>query len=254
MVSNVPMNYGNFGYSNSALNDDFMYNAYMNQNSAQTTQQATQGQVNFQGNSQQTAGKQGGIGLGAALLGGAAGAGAGYYFANPLKDKNTFKDSFVKSYENIAIKNSTTKTINNTKANILKKQFGIKSLKDYEIVKKAAATGDLSKLPAGLKITDKTQQGLKNAIEQAEKEFLKIAKVKITQKIQKNSGKLTGNLKNYVKQYDTNAKAFTNNSKTLSNALKNFKWKQAGKWGAIAAGVVLAGKWALGLFQKNKQA
>ncbi len=245
MVANVPMM--NYGYSGmGALNDDFMYNAYLNQNAGQAQQ--TQGQqVNFQGNTnQQAVGGKGGLGIGALLLGGAAGAGAGYYFANPLKDAKNFKDSFVKSYENIAVKNATINTVNRTKANILKKQFGIKSLKDYEIVKKAAATGDLSKLPSGLKITDKTQQGLKNAIEQVEKEFSKIDMTKITENIQKNSGKLAGNLKNYVKHYDVNAKAFTNNSKTLSNALKNFKWKQAGKWGAIAAGVLLAGNWLLG--------
>ena len=154
MVSNIPMNYGNFGYSNSALNDDFMYNAYMNQNGAQ---QLPQGQVNFQGNPQQPANK--GTGLGTLLLGGAAGAGAGYFLTgNPLKDSKHFKDSFVRT-------------------------------------------------------------------------------------ISKNADKAN----KYVKYFDTETKTFTKEAPTLFNkALKNFKWKQAGKWGAIAAGALIATDWLFG--------
>lgn len=41
--------------------------------------------------------------------------------------------------------------------------------------------------------------------------------------------------------YDTEAKAFVSDApETLKNAVKNFKWKQAGIWGAVAAGTILA--------------
>lgn len=41
--------------------------------------------------------------------------------------------------------------------------------------------------------------------------------------------------------YDTEAKAFIKDApETLKNAVKNFKWKQAGIWGAIAGGTILA--------------
>lgn len=164
MVSNIPMNYGNLGYSNSALNDDFMYNAYMNQNSTQTAQQAAQGQVNFQGNPQQQPANKG-SGLGALLLGGAAGAGAGYYFANPLKDSKQFKDSFVKT-------------------------------------------------------------------------------------ISKNADKAN----KYVKYFDTETKKFTKEAPTLFNkALKNFKWKQAGKWGAITVGSLFAANWLFGKLKGSQK-
>ena len=172
MVANVPMM--NYGYSGmGALNDDFMYNAYLNQNAGQAQQ--TQGQqVNFQGNTnQQAVGGKGGLGIGALLLGGAAGAGAGYYFANPLKDAKNFKDSFVKSIDNILLK-------------------------------------DVGKNSSAL-VPTKNKYG------------------------------------SLTKLFNQEARQFANEAPDFCNkALKNFKWKQAGKWGAIAAGVLLAGNWLLG--------
>ncbi len=96
MVSNVPMmNYGTSGMG--ALSDDFMYNAYKNQ-----TQMPTQGQVNFQGTQQNN---KNGIGLGTLLLGGGAGAAAGYFLdSNPLKDTKHFKNSFINSFSKNADK------------------------------------------------------------------------------------------------------------------------------------------------------
>lgn len=44
-----------------------------------------------------------------------------------------------------------------------------------------------------------------------------------------------------MENYDTEAKAFIKDApETLKNAVKNFKWKQAGIWGAIAGGTILA--------------
>lgn len=173
MVSNIPSNFGynlNYGYlNNSAMNDDFMYNAYLNQ--ATGTQPAqipqTDGQINFQGNPQQTTNTKG-FPIGNLLLTGAAGAGLGYYFANPLKDAENFKDSFVK-------------TITKKPKNITKVQ-------------------------------------------------------------------------EYVKYFDPKTKTFTKEAPQLFNkAVKNFKWKQAGKWGAIAAGTLLVTNWLFGRKQNPQE-
>ena len=96
MVSNVPMmNYGTSGMG--ALSDDFMYNAYKNQ-----TQMPTQGQVNFQGTQQNN---KNGISLGTLLLGGGAGAAAGYFLdSNPLKDTKHFKNAFINRFSKNADK------------------------------------------------------------------------------------------------------------------------------------------------------
>lgn len=176
MVSNIPSNFGynmNYGYmNNSALNDDFMYNAYLNQTIG--AQQASQpsSQPGFQGNPQQPAAPQGsGIPIGNLLLKGgtvAAAAGAGYYFANPLLDASNFKDSFIKT---------VTKKPNNA--------------------------------------------------------------AKVNQ---------------YVKYFDPKTKTFTKEAPQLFNkAVKNFKWKQAGKWGAIAAGTLLATNWLFGRKQNPQE-
>ncbi len=164
MVSNIPANYGY--WANNAMNEDFMYNAYANQtapNAAVQTQQpqqpvqtTTQGQVNFQGGDTQPA-SGGSAGIGCLLLGG-TGAAAGYYRANPLKDADHFKDSFIKTIS-----------------------------KDADKVNK------------------------------------------------------------YAKYFDTKTKTFTKEAPNLFNkALKNFKWKQAGKWGAITAGALIAINWLFG--------
>lgn len=176
MVSNIPPNFGynmNYGYfNNSAMNDDFMYNAYLKQTSR--IQQASQadGEPNFQGNPQQSATQQGnGIPIGNLLLKGgtiAAAAGTGYYFANPLIDATSFKDSFIKT---------------------------------------------ITKKPNG-----------------------------------------AARVNQYAKYFDPKTKTFTGNaSKLLNKAVKNFKWKQAGKWGAIAAGTLLVSNWLFGRKQNPQE-
>lgn len=51
----------------------------------------------------------------------------------------------------------------------------------------------------------------------------------------------------YAKYFDAKTKTFTKEAPTLFNkALKNFKWKQAGKWGAITAGTLIAINWLFG--------
>ena len=59
---------------------------------------------------------------------------------------------------------------------------------------------------------------------------------------------LRSNLTNQVKTYwDDTAKALKEGApENIQKAVKNFKWKTAGKWGAIAAGVGLALGWMFG--------
>ncbi|MCI1274464.1 MAG: hypothetical protein LKG27_08570 [Clostridiaceae bacterium] len=53
--------------------------------------------------------------------------------------------------------------------------------------------------------------------------------------------------KNILNVFDKDKKCFTKDAtEEMGKVLKNFKWKQAGKWGAIAAGVAIAFNWAFG--------
>ncbi len=140
-MSNTPL--VNFGHQNAAMNDDFMFNVLTQME--QTVQDIQQTELNSVFNGNIVLGRL----LGGLILGGSAGAGLGYFLANPLKGKK-FKNSFTEILCNNA--------------------------------------DDVNK---------------------------------------------------YAKYFDTNTRKFTKEAHTLNKALKSFKWKQAGKWGIIAAGTAL---------------
>lgn len=53
--------------------------------------------------------------------------------------------------------------------------------------------------------------------------------------------------KNILNVFDKDKKCFTKEAtEEMGKVLKNFKWKQAGKWGLIAAGAAIALNWAFG--------
>ena len=160
MVSNIPLNYGNYGYLNTASNDDFMYKAYSTSELPAANVNG-QSNINFQGAAQ--ASPKRGLGMGAVILSGRAGAGAGYLLdSNPLKNSKQFKDSFVKAMNTTA---------------------------------------------------DKANK--------------------------------------YVRYFNQETKTFTEAAPSLFNkALKSFKWRQAGKWGAIVAGSLIGLDWLFSKFRK----
>ncbi len=103
--------------------------------------------------------------------------------------------------------------------------FGITETEEAKIAKEA------KKLAKG-----KTKATMKTALE------TQITAAENAVKTQRNV--LNGNL---LAQWDKDAKAFKKEApEAFSKGLKNFKWREAGKWGLIAAGAGLVLNWAFG--------
>lgn len=103
--------------------------------------------------------------------------------------------------------------------------FGIKETEEAKIAKEA------KKLAKG-----KNKAAMKTAIEG------QITAAENAVKNQRNV--LNGNL---LSHWDKDANAFKKEApEAFSKGLKNFKWREAGKWGLIVAGVGLALNWAFG--------
>lgn len=104
-------------------------------------------------------------------------------------------------------------------------RFGITETEEAKIAKEA------KKLASG-----KTKATMKAALEG------QITAAENAVKNQRNV--LNGNL---LSHWDKDANAFKKEApEAFSKSLKNFKWREAGKWGLIAAGVGIALNWAFG--------
>lgn len=254
----------------SSMNEDFMAQSVFG-NSAQQAALANyanyannanvlQGnnlQGNLTGDTYQTSTlEEGGSSLGSTLLtgaavGGATGAGMYYFGTNPMKDGKV-TSSFSEFLEKQA---ATTKynELYSAKATQIYNTAGIANAKEFETVKTLASLTKLEDLPqelrANLPSSIQTPEAAKKAIEKINPELAKIDTKALTAQAEtfaKNNGaqKL---VTNFTTHWDEGAKAFKEGApKELGEALKNFKWKKAGKAGLIAAGVAIVGKLLFG--------
>ena len=233
--ANPYQNYGynNYGmYNTSALNDDFIANQYFSQfngtnvDSSQVAFTGTQNNPYRNTNPQQ--GSSFGKGLLYGVLGGAAtGAGVYKFATSPVGKKGlneAFSKEFRKSYSALL------------KSNLLKETKLTPEILDELINYSKDETIKLSKKA-------------KNYIKRNKIGDVSVYLEKLHKKINKlENGKYSNILKNLYANWDKDKKIFGGTmEKSLKTAceegLKNFKWKTAGKWGLVAAGIIAAGTW-----------
>ena len=256
--------------NSASMNDDFMAQSVFGNSAQQATLanyanyanyanvlQGNNLQGNLTGDTYQTSTlEEGGSSLGSTLLtgaavGGATGAGMYYFGTNPMKDGKV-TSSFSEFLEKQA---ATTKynELYSAKATQIYNTAGIANAKEFETVKTLASLTkleDLSQeLRANLPSSIQTPEAAKKAIEKINPELAKIDTKALTAQAEtfaKNNGaqKL---VTNFTTHWDKETKAFKEGApKELGEALKNFKWKKAGKAGLIAAGVAIVGKLLFG--------
>ena len=155
-----------------------------------------------------------GPGLGTAVtlagVGGAAGAGAGYYLlSNPLEkaEDGTYKlkEGFLKSYDEVKLNEYTQQIINKRKVNALS-SLGITDIKQYEAVEQLAKVekvGDLAEdVRKNLPKDIQTPEAAKQFVEKAQPKLAKIDTAKIAENARKN----------FMQQFAAN---------TINNRVKN---------------------------------
>lgn len=253
-----PVGYGYpyYGY-NARQNDDFMWNA------TQSRVQANNTPVNpaFSGsyiNNQQSTGTN--LGSGNSGLGLALGAGglttAGMYFfggdrVSPFQ-KNSFCDDIIRSV-NGELKEGASEAVKSqhlrTQQNLLnelqaQKQLLAQKGKIKEIIAAnpkvfGITSDDPNVIKAELNKLIKQYTNKKKALHTIESNILK--QENQINKIRANFNKF------FAKYWDKEAKSLVNGApEELTNAVRTFKLKKAGKYGLIAAGIAIGLKWLFG--------